>query len=152
MTSTSLATPAIVRFIARLLFALSLTSNCLIVAHAADLKAPTERRAVELTYLKSTPGSLENLKTFIVQNWFEMDKVAIAQGLMHTYSMLDSGSDDGAWNVLVMVTYRDERGYDGIVEPFEKIRRTHKVVTVDGKGLRDLGTIVESKKVYESLK
>lgn len=109
------------------------------------------RRAVELTFLKSLPGQRENLRAFIVANWFAMDRIAKEQGLMDAYTVLDTGSDEGPWNVLVSVTYRDERGYEGIVEAFEKIRAAHKTVRIDGKGLRELGTIVESKKVFEQV-
>jgi hypothetical protein len=118
-------------------------------AFAVVSVSPAERRAVELTFLKSTSGNRENLKSYIVQNWFEMDKIAKAQGLMSAFTVMDTGSDDGAWNVLVCVTYMNERGYEGIAEAFEKIRRGHKVVRVNGKALRELGSIVESKKLYE---
>jgi hypothetical protein len=53
--------------------------------------------------------------------------------------------------VLVAVTYTDARGYDGIAEAFETIRRAHTPVLVEGKALRDLGAIVESKRVYEDI-
>jgi hypothetical protein len=107
-------------------------------------------RAVELTFLKAAPGERENLKRFIVLNWFAMDAIAKQQGLMQAYTVLDSGSDDGPWNLLVSVTYMDAKGYEGIAEAFEKIRRAHQTVPVDGKTLRDLGRIVESKRVFES--
>jgi hypothetical protein len=109
-----------------------------------------ERRAVELTFLKSLPGQREQLKAFIVANWFAMDKIAKDQGLMAAYSVMDTGSDEGPWNVLVSVTYNNERGYEGIIEAFEKIRAAHKTVRIDGKGLKELGAIVESKKVFEN--
>lgn len=119
-------------------------------AAAAGAPEREPRRAVELTFLKSTPGNREHLKKFIVLNWFAMDRIAREQGLMHAYTVLDSGSDDGPWNVLVSVTYRDEQGYSGIAEAFERIRSAHRTVLVDGKTLKDLGTIVESRKLYES--
>ncbi|MFO0227252.1 MAG: hypothetical protein ACK51K_10340 [Gammaproteobacteria bacterium] len=119
---------------------------------AADLATaaqPVGRRAVELTFLKSNPGQRERLKTFIELNWFAMDRIAQEQGLMSDYTVMDTGTDEGAWNILVSVTYMDEKGYDGIVEAFERIRRAHTTVLVDGKGFRDLGSIVESKRVFE---
>ena len=69
---------------------------------------------------------------------------------MHSYKILDSGSDDGPWNLLVSVTYKDERGYEGIREAFELIRSSHKTIPVEGKTLRDLGSIVNSTKLYEN--
>jgi hypothetical protein len=116
---------------------------------SAEVPVADGRRAVELTFLKSLPGERENLKSFIALNWFAMDKIAKEQGLMQAYTVLDTGSDEGAWNVLVSVTYSDARGYVGIVDAFERIRRAHRTVLVDGKGLRELGRIVESKKTYE---
>jgi|688.fasta_scaffold1269799_1 hypothetical protein len=110
----------------------------------------TDRRAVELTFLKSNPGDREQLKTFIVLNWFAMDKVAKEQGLMRAFTVMDTGTDEGPWNVLVSVTYMDERGYDGIAEAFEKIRRAHTTVRVGGKGLRELGSIVDSRRMFEN--
>jgi hypothetical protein len=107
------------------------------------------RRAVELTFLKSLPGEREHLKQYIVLNWFAMDRIARAQGLLEGFTVVDTGTDDGPWNVLVAVTYRDARGYEGIVEPFERIRRAHQTVPVAGKGLRELGAIVESRKTFE---
>jgi hypothetical protein len=109
-----------------------------------------DRRAVELTFLKSNPGEREQLKTFIVLNWFAMDKIAKDQGLMSAITVLDTGTDVGPWNVLVSVTYMNEKGYEGIVEAFENIRRAHTTVRIGGKGLRELGSIVESKRMLEN--
>jgi hypothetical protein len=108
----------------------------------------TRRVAVELTYLKSKPGERGNLVRYIERNWFEMDRIAKEQGLMDDYIVLEAEDDEGAWNVLVAVTYRDDRGYAGIREAFENIRAAHTEVAIDGKRLRDLGAIVESKKTF----
>jgi hypothetical protein len=117
---------------------------------AAAASQSTERRAVELTFLKSNPGEREQLKTFIVLNWFAMDKVAKEQGLMSAFTVMDTGTDEGTWNVLVSVTYMNEKGYEGIAEAFERIRRAHTTVRVGGKTLRDLGAIVDSKRMFEN--
>lgn len=117
---------------------------------AASPSAPGQaRRAVELTFLKALPGERERLRRFIVANWFEMDRVAKLQGLMDEYRLLESTTDDADWHVLVMVSYHDDRGYEGIAEAFERIRRAHATVRIDGKGLRELGTIVLSRKTLE---
>lgn len=112
--------------------------------------AAAEKRAVELTFLKANPGQREQLKSFIVANWFAMDQVAKEQGLMAAYTVLDSGTDEGAWNVLVSVTYMNELGYDGIAEAFGRIRKAHTTVLIEGKTLRQLGTIVDSKRLFEN--
>lgn len=139
------ATPHLRRRHAALLLAASIGLPAL----AAE-PAPT-RRAVEMTFLKAAPGAREALKQSIVANWFAMDRIAQAQGLMDSFTLLDTGTDDGAWNVVVSVTYRDERGYEGIREAFERIRAAHQTVLIDGKPLRELGSIVESRKLYEDL-
>ncbi len=109
-----------------------------------------DRRAVELTFLKSNPGEREQLMSFIVLNWFAMDKIAKEQGLMSAFTVMDTGTDEGPWNVLVSVTYMNDKGYEGIAEAFEKIRRAHTTVRIGGKSLRELGTIVDSKRVFEN--
>lgn len=129
---------------------------CLILAgllgggQALASSPPAAQRAVELTFLKAHPGQREQLKQFIVLNWFAMDKIAKEQGLMRAYTILDSGSDEGAWNLLVSVTYMNDLGYPGIAEAFERIRSAHRTVLVDGKGLRELGAIVDSRRLLEN--
>lgn len=130
------------------LFTLSLTA---LLAAPAVAEPPAARRAVEMTFLKSTPGAREALKQYIVANWFAMDRIAQDQGLMAHYTLLDTGTDDGAWNLIVSVTYRDERGYEGIREAFERIRAAHQTVLIGGRTLRELGSFVESRKLYEDL-
>lgn len=125
-------------------------AGCALSGCSSLQSAATTSRAVELTFLKSNPGERENLKRFIVANWFAMDKVAKAQGLMDAFTVVDTGSDDGAWNVMVGVWYRDARGYAGIRDAFEAIRRAHLTVLIDGKGLRELGAIVDSKLTFEN--
>ena len=120
---------------------------CLGTAQA--IAAPQGSRAVQLTFLKSNPGQREQLKRFIVLNWFAMDKIAKDQSLMSAFTVMDTGTDEGAWNVLVSVTYTNEKGYAGVAEQFEKIRKAHTTVLVEGKNLRELGSIVDSKQLLE---
>jgi hypothetical protein len=127
-----------------------ITLACLTLLPGQFLQAQN-RRAVEHTFLQANPGERENLTKFIVTNWFAMDKSAKAQGLIDNYRIFDTGTDEGPWNVLVVVTYRDEKGYDGIAEAFEKIRKQHKVVPASGKLLPQLGRIVDSKRLFETI-
>lgn len=124
-------------------------SLLLVATDARGEETAAPLRAVELTFLKAEAGQREKLKSFIVQNWFEMDRIAKQQGLLRAYTVLDTGSDEGPWNLLVSVTYHDERGYTGVAEAFEKIRQAHQTVLVDGKALAQLGKIVESKRLLE---
>jgi hypothetical protein len=117
----------------------------------ATASVSDRRRAVELTFLKSKPGERETLKRFIMLNWFAMDAIAKARGLMEGYTLLEAASEEGPWNIVVQVAYPNERGYDGIVEQFERIRRDHKTVKVDGKTLPELGVIVETRRLFEDV-
>jgi hypothetical protein len=133
-------------------FALLVSSFAVHASDAASTPTTateTRRVAVELTFLKSNPGERDNLIRAVERNWFEMDRIAKKQGLMDDYTVLAAADEEGAWNVLVMVTYRDDRGYAGIREAFEKIRGAHTEIPIDGKRLRDLGAIVESKTTYK---
>lgn len=128
---------------------LALTLMLCLGTAQAGAATPQGSRAVQLTFLKSNPGQREQLKRFIVLNWFAMDKIAKDQGLMSAFTVMDTGTDEGAWNVLVSVTYTNEKGYAGVAERFEKIRKAHTTVLVEGKNLRELGSIVDSKQLLE---
>lgn len=116
---------------------------------ASAASASPNKRAVELTFLKSNPGQREQLKAFIVANWFAMDKIAKQKGLIASFTVLDSGTDEGPWNLLVSTTYLNDKGYDGVAEAFEKIRLAHKTLRIEGKTFEDLGAVVDSKKLFE---
>lgn len=138
----------IVRF-TRYLFALLLVLSAQHAAFAQGTSTASARSvAVEYTFIKSNPGEREALKKFIVANWFKMDAIAAERGLMSAYEVLDSGDDAEPWNVVVAVTYKSRAGYEGIATEFEKIRRDHKKVLIDGKDFKDLGKIVMSRKLY----
>jgi hypothetical protein len=103
--------------------------------------------AVEYTFIKANLGQREALKAAIIANWFAMDDIAIARGQMATYELFES-DEDPAWDVVVAVTYKNAGGYAAIASEFEKIRKEHKSVLIDGKQFRDLGKIVMSRKLY----
>ncbi len=131
-----------------LAMALSLGTATAKDAPPAVEAAVQDEVAVEMTFLLANPGDRAHLVEYIERNWFAMDAIAAKQGLMGEYRVLHTGSDEGPWNVLVEVTYRDRRGYVGVREAFERIRAEHREVLVDGRRLRELGRIVESKTVY----
>lgn len=152
-TALSLGGPALGALVlGMLLFAAPCLAGAPVAADDAPGATDTTRRvAVELTFLKAQPGERARLVRFIEANWFAMDRIAVTQGLMRDYRVLDTGRDDGPWNVLVEVTYTDERGHAGIADAFERIRAAHRTVTIDGKGLRDLGAIVTSTQTFTPL-
>lgn len=116
---------------------------------------PAAARAVELTFLRSEPGQHERLVRFLEANWLALDHVAIARGLFVDARLLEA-RDEGApdpppWDVVVAVTYRDTRGYEGVRAAFEAIRRAHPKQLIDGHDLATLGRIVAARSLVESL-
>jgi methylmalonyl-CoA mutase cobalamin-binding subunit len=116
---------------------------------ASQTAAASEKSAAsyELTFLKSAEADPARLADFIQRNWFEMDRIAVDLGLMSSYRMLVAQAPDEPWDVLVIVGYPSAGGYADIAPAFEKIRKAHKTVLIDGRGLRDLGAIVASRRL-----
>jgi hypothetical protein len=103
------------------------------------------------TYLKATNGLSGDLKVFIQKNWLAMDKQATEQGLFKRYHLLENGDATKDWDFVVVVQYRDEKGYEGVKAEFENIRQNHQRVLVNGKGMEELGKIVKSDEFLEEL-
>ena len=72
-----------------------------------------------------------------------------ARGLLDGFSVFESGSDEGAWNVVVSTIYRDARGYEAVKQDFEPIRKGHQEALIEGRGFDDLGTVVDSREMFE---
>ena len=98
-------------------------------------------KAVGFTYIKSMQSDAQ-LNEYLIKNWLAMDKTAVAQGLFQDYQLVANGSDDNDWDFVMIVTYNDTTGYQGIAKEFEKIRASHTEVTVDGMAFNKLGKIV----------
>lgn len=118
----------------------------LLLSAAGAAGAPAGRtRLWELTYLKSLDPDPADLIRFIEQNWFAMDAEAVRQGLMTGYTLLQG--EDPDWNLICAVGYPDPAGYAGIAQAFERIRRAHSIIPVNGKGLKELGRITGNGKL-----
>ncbi|MCE2917450.1 MAG: hypothetical protein LW768_18160 [Rubrivivax sp.] len=141
----------------KVLRALSGGSAVLGLAAATAATAATEMpssaaggaRVVTLTFLQAKPGRLAQLERFVRSNWFAMDEIAVQQGLFVSYEWLDTGSDEGPWNAIVMVTYADEKGFDGIQQRWAPIRSAHQEVRPDALGMKDLGQVLETRNLFE---
>jgi hypothetical protein len=100
----------------------------------------------ERTYLKAADGQRENLARFIIANWFEMDRLAMAEKppLFTRYRLFANASAEQDWDLVVVVGYPVANGFDDADTQlrFNRIRSAHKTILIDGKGLRELGAIV----------
>jgi hypothetical protein len=119
---------------------------------ASEAPAPAEHRAtvvVEWTSLKALPGERARLTSFIFLNWFAMDAKAVEQGLFTSYRLIANPAPDGEWDLLVEVGYPTPAGYDdpATQAAFSAIRAAHKVIPVEGKTVKDLGTILGTERL-----
>jgi hypothetical protein len=117
----------------------------------SDVNSSAGKRVVTFTYLKATPGRLVQLERYVRSNWFAMDERAVRDGLFVSYGWFDTGSDDGPWNAIIMVTYNDDGGFSKIQSRWAKISAAHTEVRPDGLGISELGTVIESKELFERL-
>ncbi len=101
------------------------------------------------TYLKATNGLRADLKVCLQQNWLAMDKQATEQGLFKQYHLLEDKDSTKGWDFVVVVQYRDEKGYEGVKVEFEKIRQNHPRVLINGRGMAELGKVVKSEEFLE---
>jgi hypothetical protein len=76
-----------------------------------------------------------------------MDRIAVERGIMASYQQLIAAGDGAPWNVVVIVGYPGAGGYREIAPQFEEIRAAHKPILVEGKGLAELGRIVETRRL-----
>jgi hypothetical protein len=96
------------------------------------------------TFLAAMPGRRDMPARFIVANWFEMDRVAVEQGLFRSYRLLQNPRTDEDWDLIVEVVYNDACGYPCVAERFEAVRAAHATVPVHGMEMNDLGRVVRS--------
>ncbi len=107
------------------------------------------------TYLKATPSSKSKLREFLKKNWLAMDSIAVAQGLIKTYELIEhveaNPQTEPDWDFIVAVEYFTQGTYADIAGPFENIRKNHTIVQVDGLAMKDLAKIVRSETVKKSV-
>ena len=110
---------------------------------------PVQTVVVERTRLKANEGERDALAQFVVANWFEMDEVALRQGLFTSYRLLENPDPNGEWDWVVEVGYPNPGGYSNpeVQAKFQAIREAHETVLIDGKSLRELGRVVGSERL-----
>ena len=111
-----------------------------------NAQSPAERTWT-YTYLKAHEGEQKSLSEFIEKNWLAMDSVAVQQGLLASYELIENTGESKEWDYLVAVEYFTANTYEAIAERFEQIRAAHRTHLVNNKGLRELGRIVRSETV-----
>jgi hypothetical protein len=120
------------------------------LTHAQQPVTAQATMVEERAYLKALPGQRETLARFIVANWFEMDRIAMTQPnpIFTRYRLYENGHNEGDWDLVVVVGYPNATGFDDpeTQRRFNEIRRAHKTVLIEGKGLRDLGSIVRTER------
>jgi hypothetical protein len=125
-------------------------------AYAQAAKPLTKENTWTFTYIKATSGQHDNVRTFLEKNWLVMDSVAVAQGLINKYELIENldaiHNPNVEWDFIVAVEYFTRATYTDIADKFEVIRKQHQTIKIEGKTLKELGSILKSetviKKVY----
>ena len=115
-------------------------------AKAQEAAEASETLHITHTYLRAKPGLRADLIAYIQANWFAMDRIGIEQGLFTSYALLERGdSSEANWDVIVAVGYPTADGHDapGVADAFRAIRAAHQEIKINGRGLAELGEIVE---------
>jgi hypothetical protein len=122
-----------------------------LTCHSQAKTASSNTRTWTLTYLKSTHADKNKVKKFLEKNWFVMDSIAVTQGLIGKYELIENIVDEpnsvSDWDFIVAVEYFTPDTYSAIAEKFEIIRKNHKTIAVDGMVFNDMAKIVKSETV-----
>jgi hypothetical protein len=112
-----------------------------------------EERIWTFTYIKSVDNQKIKLKKYLEKNWFAMDSIAVKQKLIAQYELYENKSTDSLakWDYIVAVEYFNTKGYEGIAEKFEEIRKKHKTVKIEELGFKELGKVVGSETITKKM-
>lgn len=132
-------------------FFLFLSLSNYMISHAQSKAQSANSKTWTLTYIKSNPSQKARVKEFLEKNWFAMDSIAVAQGLISKYELIENRADEtdpvSEWDFIVAVEYFTTGTYTDIAEKFEKIRKSHTTIPIDGFVLKDIAKIVKSETV-----
>lgn len=92
------------------------------------------------------------MKEVLVKNWFAMDSIAVKQGLINDYELIENlnTESDVSWDYIVAVEYFTKNTYADITEAFEKIRASHKTIKINGLTFPEVAKVVKSEVVQKS--
>jgi hypothetical protein len=110
---------------------------------------PAKTVLVEQTYLKALPDLRADLTRYIVANWFAMDQRGFDAGIFTSFALYEETEENKDWDLVMAVGYPQALGYDDptATSIFKEIRRTHKEVLINGRALKELGSIVRHHKL-----
>ncbi len=122
-----------------------------IISCAQEKAENKQQKTWTYTFLKAKQNEKENFKTFLVKNWFAMDSIAVSQGLFNNYKLIENTSTEASteWDYIVAVEYFTAGTYSDIEKEWQEIRKNHKTVLVNEKGMKDLGSYIKSEIVTE---
>lgn len=104
------------------------------------------------TYIKAKEDQRNNLKQFLIKNWFKMDSIAVQRGLFNDYKLLEnsSASSEIEWDYIVAVEYYTKGTYSDIQDEWMEIRSNHQTVKIDGYSFPELGAVVKSENLIDA--
>ncbi|NBW36333.1 MAG: hypothetical protein EBR30_15205 [Cytophagia bacterium] len=125
------------------------------LAYAQTSKPVNKENTWTFTYLKANPGEHSNVKAFLERNWLAMDSIAVVQGLINKYELIENiegqHNPNTKWNFIVAVEYFTRNTYTDIADKFELIRKQHQTIKIEGKTLKELGSILKSETVIKKV-
>lgn len=137
-------------FICSVIISLSFT----IQSSAQNNQKKVEQKTWTYTYLKAKDNEKKNLKEYLIRNWFVLDSIAVSKGMFNDYKLLENTKKDTTsdWDYIVAVEYFTAGTYSDIEKEWQNIRENHKTVLIDGKGMKELGSIVKSEILIDAFK
>jgi hypothetical protein len=123
--------------------------------YAQTTKKLNKENTWTFTYLKANPDQHKNVKAFLEKNWLVMDSVAVTQGLINKYELIENldaiNNSSAEWDFIVAVEYFTRETYVDIADKFEVIRKQHETIKIEGKTLKELGSILKSETVIKNV-
>jgi hypothetical protein len=125
------------------------------LVYAQTDKPVNKENTWTFTYMKANPGEHTNVKAFLERNWLAMDSIAVVQGLINKYELIENieaqQNPNAEWNFIVAVEYFTRNTYADIADKFELIRKQHQIIKIEGKTLKELGSILKSETVTKNV-
>ncbi|MGH7564250.1 MAG: hypothetical protein ACREK5_07485 [Gemmatimonadota bacterium] len=82
----------------------------------------TEGSVWEVSYVKTTPGHIEDYLRDLAAGWKRVNDAAIEQGYIRSYKILAAGAADrDDWDLMLLVEYPNMAALDGGMEKYDPI-------------------------------